>query len=83
MKTRFSLFAAFGALAAFGPACADEIAVRDAAGIEVIVVTAKRLATPAEADIVASALRALSAKKPEIALPEIEVRLERLPKEHG
>ena len=84
MKTRSSLFAAIGALVAFGSACADEAAaVRDTSGVEVIVVTAKRLAAPSEADIVGSARRAVSEKKPEIATPEIDVRIARAPGDHG
>lgn len=84
MKTRSILIAAIGALAAFGSACADEAAVvRDAAGVEVIVVTAKRLAAPNEADIVDSARRAVSEEKPAITVPEIEIHLARAPGDHG
>ena len=83
MKTHFNLFAAIAMLTAFGSACADEAAVRETSGIEVIVVTAKRLAAPAEADIVASARRAVSETKPEIALPQVGVRSERAPRNRG
>jgi hypothetical protein len=80
MKTHLKLFAAIGLLTAFGSACADEAAVRDASGVEVIVVTAKRVAAPDEAAIVDSARRAVSEKKPQIALPQVDVRLAGAPR---
>lgn len=83
MKTRFKLLAAIGLLTAFGSACADEAAVRETASIEVIVVTAKRVAAPDEADLVDSARRAVSEKKPEIALPQVDVRLAGAPRTRG
>lgn len=81
MKTRLYLYAAIGALA-FGPACANGPAAQDAAEIEVIVVKAKRLAAPAETDSTAAA-RALTEQKPEIALPEVEIRIASAPEDRG
>ena len=83
MKTRIHLFAAIGALAAFGTASAGEPAAVAAADVEVIVVTAKRLPAPAGDDLVASARRAVSEEKPEIAVPAVDVHIDRAAEDRG